>query len=55
MNTASEISMSMMPPSIPGVPGMIACGGYSVQPAPVEPPSTKKLATRMITDRRYIQ
>ena len=39
----------------PAVPGAIACGGYSVQPAPVEPPGTKKLASRMMTDSRYTQ
>ena len=32
-----------MPQSCPGVPERIACGGYSVQPAPVGPPGAKKL------------
>ena len=44
----SDASISTMPSSTPGVPGMIACGGYSVQPAPVGPPGTKKLANSMI-------
>ena len=38
-----------MPQSMPGVPSEMACGGYSVQPAPVGPPGTKKLAIRMMT------
>ena len=33
----------------------IAWGGYSVHPAPVGPPGTKKLASRMMTDNRYTQ
>ena len=36
----------------PGVPARIACGGYSVQPAPVGPPGTKKLATSTSTASR---
>ncbi len=52
MNTPSDASISRMPPSIPGVPGLIAWGGYSVQPAPVAPPGTKKLATRISTAAR---
>ena len=44
MNTAREASINRMPASEPGVPGKIACGGYSVHPAPVDPPPTKKLA-----------
>ena len=44
-----------MPQSTPGVPWAMACGGYSVQPAPVAPPGTKKLISRMITDSRYTQ
>ena len=44
MKTAREASINRIPASEPGVPGRIACGGYSVQPAPVDPPPTKKLA-----------
>ncbi len=55
MKTASETSIRTIPQSVPGVPGRIACGGYSVQPAPVGPPGTKKLASRMMTDSRYTQ
>ena len=40
---------------MPGVPGLMACGGYKVQPAPVDPPGTKKLASKMMTDTRYAQ
>ena len=36
----------------PGVPGRRDCGGYRVQPAPVGPPGTKKLATSTSTDSR---
>ena len=40
----SEISIKTIPkPSPPGVPEVMACGGYKVQPAPVGPPGTKKL------------
>ena len=52
MKVTSDTSISTMPHSVPGVPGRMACGGYSVQPAPVGPPGTKKLASRMITDSR---
>ena len=38
-----------MPQVAPGVPGKIAWGGYRVQPEPVGPPVTKKLATRSNT------
>ncbi len=38
MKMTSDTSISTMPPAWPGVPGRIACGGYSVQPAPVGPP-----------------
>jgi len=33
--------MVTIPQSTPGVPGRMACGGYSVHPAPVGPPGTK--------------
>ena len=46
IKTASDTSIRIMPQSTPGVPGMMACGGYSVQPAPVDPPGTKKLAIK---------
>ncbi|MCY1528148.1 hypothetical protein D9M68_632430 [compost metagenome] len=49
MKISSETSMRMMPQSCPGVPGRMAAGGYSVQPAPVGPPGTKKLAISTIT------
>ena len=52
MKIASDTSISVMPQSAPGVPGRIACGGYSVQPAPVGPPGTKKLATSTSTASR---
>jgi hypothetical protein len=52
MKIASETSISTMPQSWPGVPGRITCGGYSVQPAPVGPPGTKKLAISTITATR---
>ena len=55
MKTASDTSISTMPMSCPGVPASDVCGGYSVHPAPVGPPETKKLASRMITDTRYTQ
>ena len=55
MNTASEASINKMPASEPGVPGKMACGGYSVQPAPVEPPPTKKLAASSNTAVKYTQ
>jgi hypothetical protein len=42
MKISSDTSIRMMPQSLPGVPGRIAWGGYSVQPAPVGPPGTKK-------------
>ena len=38
MKIASEVSIVMMPQSAPGVPAVIVCGGYNVQPAPVGPP-----------------
>ena len=38
--------------SPPGVPDVIAWGGYNVHPAPVGPPGTKKLATKTITAKR---
>ncbi len=49
---ASDTSIRMMPHSWPGVPARMACGGYSVQPAPVGPPGTKKLVRSTITDSR---
>ncbi len=52
MKIASDTSISTMPSSVPGVPGRMACGGYSVQPAPVGPPGTKKLATSTSTASR---
>ena len=52
MKITSETSIRMMPPSWPGVPGRIDCGGYSVHPAPVGPPATKKLAISTTTDSR---
>ena len=42
----------MIPQFAPGVPSRIACGGYSVQPAPVGPPGTKKLAISSSTANR---
>ena len=44
--------MRTMPQSCPGVPERIACGGYSVQPAPVGPPGTKKVETSTTTASR---
>jgi len=52
MKITSDTSIRMMPQSCPGVPGSTAAGGYSVQPAPVGPPGTKKLASSTITDSR---
>ena len=52
MKIASDASMQMMPQVAPGVPGRIACGGYSVQPAPVGPPGTNKPATSTSTASR---
>ncbi len=52
MKIASEASMQMMPQLAPGVPGSTACGGYSVHPAPVGPPGTKKPATNTSTASR---
>ena len=52
MNKASETSIRIIPPSEPGVPDRIACGGYSVHPAPVAPPGTKKLVIRRSTAPR---
>ena len=52
MKITSDTSIRMMPHSWPGVPGRMACGGYSVQPAPVGPPGTKKLAISTSTDSR---
>ena len=49
MKMASDTSINTMPPPIPGVPSLIAWGGYSVQPAPVGPPGTKKLASSTMT------
>ena len=42
----------MMPQLDPGVPARMAWGGYRVQPAPVGPPGTKKLATSTSTASR---
>ena len=53
--TASETSSRMMPRCAPGVPSRMACGGYRVQPAPLAPPGTKKLATSSSTASRYSQ
>ena len=52
MKMPSEASIRMMPKPDPGVPGSTACGGYSVQPAPVGPPGTKKLASSTMTARK---
>ena len=52
MNTHRETSIRMMPAPVPGVPPITAWGGYSVQPAPVGPPGTKKLATKISTAAR---
>ena len=52
MKNASDTSIRMMPQCAPGVPSRMACGGYSVQPAPVGPPGTKKLATSSSTASR---
>ena len=52
MNSARDTSINMMPYSDPGVPERMACGGYRVQPAPVGPPGTKKLATNTTTASR---
>ena len=52
MNRISEDSMRMMPQSCPGVPERIACGGYSVQPAPVGPPGTKNVEASTTTASR---
>ena len=51
----NEISINAIPYSDPGVPGKIACGGYKVQPAPVGPPGTKKLAIKTNTAIKNIQ
>ena len=55
MKTARDTSIMIIPQSRPGVPGRIAWGGYRVQPAPVGPPGTKKLDSRINTDNRYTQ
>ena len=47
--------MSRMPVCEPGVPGRMACGGYNVHPAPVEPPPTRKLAASNKTAVKYTQ
>ena len=52
MKKASDTSIRMMPQPAPGVPALIACGGYSVQPAPVAPPGTKKAASSSSTANR---
>ena len=52
INSTRETSMRMMPHSVPGVPGKIAWGGYSVQPAPDAPPGTKKHAVSTSTAAR---
>ena len=52
MKNASETSIRMIPQVAPGVPSRMACGGYKVQPAPVGPPGTKKLATSSTTANR---
>ena len=54
-NNDKEISISTIPYSDPGVPGNMACGGYKVQPAPVGPPGTKKLAIKTKTETKNIQ
>ncbi len=53
--TARETSIKIIPASCPGVPAIVVCGGYSVQPAPVGPPPTKKLAIKMITEIKNVQ
>ncbi len=55
MKKARETSIRMIPQLAPGVPWEIAWGGYRVQPAPVGPPVTKKLATSNSTANRYTQ
>ena len=52
MKNARETSIKIIPQVAPGVPWRIACGGYRVQPAPVGPPGTKKLATSNNTANR---
>ncbi len=52
MKNARETSIRMIPQSAPGVPSRMAWGGYRVQPAPVGPPGTKKLATSNSTANR---
>ena len=55
MKTPSEININIIPQSVPGVPADKDCGGYNVHPAPVAPPGTKKLASKIITDSAYVQ
>jgi len=52
MKMPSETSMRTMPQPAPDVPGRMAWGGYKVQPAPVGPPGTKKLAISTSTASR---
>jgi hypothetical protein len=52
MKKARETSIKTMPQFAPGVPERMAWGGYSVQPAPVGPPGTKKLAMSNSTANR---
>ena len=55
INTANESNISVIPPSTPGVPSEIDCGGYNVHPAPVGPPSTKNEAINIITESKKNQ
>ena len=52
INTPSDTNISIIPISVPGVPPDSDWGGYSVHPAPVAPPGTKKLAIRIMTDKK---
>ena len=52
---AKDTNISRIPIPEPGVPSKIVCGGYSVQPAPVGPPGTKKLAIKIATATKNIQ
>ena len=54
-NIESDTNISTIPYSEPGVPGNMACGGYKVQPAPVGPPGTKKLAIKTNTAAKNTQ
>ena len=54
-NKDKETSINKIPIPEPGVPSKIVCGGYSVHPAPVGPPGTKKLAIKTPTAIKNIQ